>query len=230
MKKRQIRFETLTAKDYQAALAYLSAKSAVIRQGYWPEVTALASTNLSALSEAAFLKEAAWVVLSSGFSEQVIRRKFDNISHAFLRWRSAELIRTHSVDCIANAIPHFGNIMKLRAIVKIAQVVAESGFHSFKTNLFNDPIETLMKLPFMGPATSRHLAKNIGLDVVKPDRHLVRLAMAAQYQSADELCQRISSVVGDATSIIDTVLWRYSTLSREHLIAFSRGFRHLRDS
>jgi hypothetical protein len=225
-----MRFESPTAKDYWAALAYLSAKTMVIRRGFWSEASALASVHLADLTETALLREAAWVVLSAGLSELVVRRKFDAVSGSFLQWRSAELIRAHSHECIANALPHFGNIRKLRAIVKTARVVAEGGFDSFKANLLNDPIETLMRLPFMGPATSRHLAKNIGLDIVKPDRHLVRLAVAAQYRSPEELCQRISWVVGDPASLIDTVLWRYSTLSREHLAAFSSGFENLPDS
>ena len=170
------------------------------------------------------------MVLSAGLSEQVVRRRFDAISSAFLEWTSAKLISERSHECESRALEHFGNFRKVRAIVETAEFVAGVGFPQFRSELFADPIETLEKLPFMGPATSRHLAKNIGLDVVKPDRHLMRLAAAARYSSADELCQKISSVVGDRVSVIDTVLWRYSTFSRMHLSDFANGFDRFGDS
>jgi hypothetical protein len=222
-----MRFDAPTSRDYQAANAYLSAKTTVIENGYWPEVLALASVKSSELTEVSFLREAAWVVLSAGLSEIVVRRKFEAVSTAFLRWQSAELIRRYSAKCIEDALPAFGNHRKLRAIARIAEIVADAGFDAFRTGLLDNPIEGLMALPFMGPATSRHLAKNIGLDVAKPDRHLVRLAAAAQYSSADELCQRISWVVGDSVSMIDTVLWRYSTFGSNSLRTFSTSFGDL---
>src|SRR5204862_28581 len=37
----------------------------------------------------------------------------------------------------------------------------------------------LTRCPYIGPVTCWHLAKNVGMDVVKPDRHLVRMAQAS---------------------------------------------------
>jgi hypothetical protein len=76
----------------------------------------------------------------------------------------------------------------------------------------NEGIDFLQTLDFVGPITKYHLAKNIGLDVVKPDRHLMRLAKAAKFPSPTDLCQSIADVTGDKISVIDLVLWRYSTL------------------
>lgn len=214
--------QTLTARDYEAALAYLSAKTTVIQRGYWLEVRSLASVNAGEVTEPMFLREAAWVVLSAGLSEVVVRRKFEHVSEAFRQWRSADLIRLHSVECLSDALPHFRNLRKLRAIVEIAELVAAVGFDTFSRDVLADPIDTLMKLPFMGPATARHLAKNIGIDVVKPDRHLTRIAAAARFPSPEAMCERISAMVGDSVSVIDTVLWRYATLTRHYLTTFGK--------
>lgn len=225
-----MRHQPLTTRDYHVALAYLSAKTTVLQRGFWPEVRSLAEVTIGEVTETQFLREAAWVVLSAGLSEVVVRRKFDLVSVAFLQWRSAETIRFHSVKCVANAMPHFGNLRKLRAIVEIARLVAVVGFDVFRRNVLADPIGTIENLPFMGPATARHLAKNIGVDVVKPDRHLTRMAAAARFPSPDELCERISAIVGDSISVIDTVLWRYATLDRDYLSAFAEGFQPTKES
>jgi hypothetical protein len=209
----------VSARHVCLALKYLDAKIEVIRAGFVLEIRGERPLVLH-LSETDFLREAAWVVLSAGMRESVIRRKFEAVSHAFFDWRSASLIRDRAEQCEVAAAVHFGNVAKLRAITTIATHVAESGFDRFKTDLRERPIESLGRLPFMGPATTRHLAKNIGFDVVKPDRHLLRIAAAAQFSSADELCHAISSVVGDRLSVVDSVLWRYATLRRDYLEAF----------
>ncbi|HUW65883.1 MAG TPA: hypothetical protein VMW83_14560, partial [Spirochaetia bacterium] len=54
-----------------------------------------------------------------------------------------------------------------------------------------------------------HLARNVGLDVVKPDRHMVRLAQYLQYSSPDELVSEIASETGERKGLIDFVLWRW---------------------
>jgi hypothetical protein len=73
-------------------------------------------------------------------------------------------------------------------------------------------IDYLQTFDFIGPVTAFHLAKNIGLDVVKPDRHLLRLAAAAGCNHPSELCGAIAEVTGDKVSVINLILWRYATL------------------
>jgi hypothetical protein len=73
----------------------------------------------------------------------------------------------------------------------------------------------LRKLPFIGPVTSYHLAKNLGIDVVKRDRHLVRLAVHLGFSSAEEMCGAFGDQVGEPISVVDIVLWRYCVLTGE---------------
>jgi hypothetical protein len=65
-------------------------------------------------------------------------------------------------------------------------------------------------MPYIGPVTWRHLAKNVGVAVAKPDRHLVRLSIALGRSSVDELCHEIAELVADPVSVVDVVLWRWS--------------------
>lgn len=53
----------------------------------------------------------------------------------------------------------------------------------------------------------RHLAKNLGCDVVKPDRWLERLA-AAEGTTPHLLCNRLAYASGDRIATVDVVLWR----------------------
>jgi hypothetical protein len=65
----------------------------------------------------------------------------------------------------------------------------------------------LMRLPYIGEITRFHLAKNFGVDVAKPDRHLVRIA--AHFQTdPHSLCARLSQESGDRINTVDVVLWR----------------------
>ena len=84
-------------------------------------------------------------------------------------------------------------------------------------------MEAIRCLPFMGPATSYHLAKNLGLDVVKPDRHLLRITDVTGYQSPYEMCCDIAKVTSDKLSVIDLVIWRFATIQRQYLDHFSGG-------
>ena len=70
------------------ARAYLAAKLAVLRSAYAAEVVA-PSMQIQTLSESEFLRELAWVILSAGMAERVVRLKFAAVSEAFLSWSSA---------------------------------------------------------------------------------------------------------------------------------------------
>jgi hypothetical protein len=72
---------------------------------------------------------------------------------------------------------HFNNIRRIEAIILIARNISSKGFDSFKKALYLDPLGVLQSLPYIGPVTCYHLAKNIGLQVAKPDHHLTRLAI-----------------------------------------------------
>jgi hypothetical protein len=208
---------------HQLASLYLTAKERVIAAGFADEIDWQESVSLDDLNESTFLRESAWVVLSSGFRESVLRRRFPDISSAFLQWASAELIISHRESCQKNALVAFGNRRKISAILKIVEQVASAGIEVVRQQILDRGTEFLREFPFIGPITSCHLAKNLGLPIVKPDRHLTRIAAHTGYESPDRMCRIISEYVGDALGVIDVVLWRYATLRNLQGLGKSQG-------
>lgn len=199
---------------------YLMAKELIIKEGFAEEIDWQTDIHFSHINESYFLKEAAWVVLSSGMKELVIRKRFPAISAAFYHWRSSIRIIKNKEKCRKHALLLFRHEQKINAIITIAYKISKNGFDSFKNCIQNEGIRFIQTMPFMGPATSYHLAKNIGLDVAKPDRHLLRIASVTGYNNPQNLCEDISSSVGDRIAVVDLVMWRFATLNPNYLEYF----------
>lgn len=194
------------------AHSYLDAKQCVIEAGFAHEIDWQEDVRFTDLTEEKFLHEYTWVVFSSGFRESVLRRKFDDLAVAFGGLTNASYVASNRSNCRRLALQEFGHRGKVDAVLHVCDMIEAQGFESLREQLCTGGVEFIDLLPFMGPATSYHLAKNIGLDVVKPDRHLVRIAAASGFESPDDLCECINEAVGDALSVIDIVIWRYATL------------------
>ena len=200
----------------ELAAHYLTAKERVIDAGFADEIDWQADVNFEDWNETTFLRESAWVVLSSGFREGVLRRRFPMVSAAFLNWVSASSIMLRRESCRSNALQAFANRRKIDAILEIVRRVATEGIDAIRKEIKNGGTDFLQQLPFIGPVTSCHLAKNLGMAVVKPDRHLARLAARTGYGSAEQMCRRIAEIVGDTLPVIDVVIWRYATITDDY--------------
>ena len=194
------------------AHSYLDAKQHVIDAGFANEIDSQEDVRFSHLTEEQFLHEYTWVVFCSGFRESILRRKFDDLVFAFGGLAKASYVARNRSRCEQLALRAFGHARKIAAVLDVCEMIDACGFESLRSELHSGGVEFIGRLPFMGPATSYHLAKNIGLDVVKPDRHLVRIAAASGFESPDDLCRYIRAAVGDALPVIDIVIWRYATL------------------
>jgi AraC-like DNA-binding protein len=192
---------------------YQLAEREVRAAGYDWEIKWQKSLDFKSFSETDFLREAAWVILCSGFKESTVRKHFDYISMCFCDWESSYEIISHRELCVTTAFSCFRNKNKLNAIAKIAEIIDHHGFSNFKLMVQQDPILKLMELPFIGPITSWHLAKNLGLNVAKNDRHLLRIANHFGYSDSHSLCAKLSEYTGVSSSVIDIVLWRFATIS-----------------
>ena len=200
---------------------YLTAKEAVVARGFAWEIDWQAERCLDRIDESEFLRESAWTVLSAGFRETVVRKLFVPICEAFLGLQSAAVIQANRVGCRRAALEVFNNHRKVDAILDIASVVADSGFEAIRRRIKEEDVRFLQTLPYIGSITAFHLAKNLGLPVVKPDRHLQRIAKAAGYSSPREMCELISHRLGDPVQVVDVVLWRYATLFRGYVSLFA---------
>ena len=196
----------------QLAALYLDAKRAVVQGGFGWEIDWQESLEFDRLTEPSFLQEAAWVVLTAGMREAVVRRRFNAVSEAFLGWSSAKAIVDSRRRCRRRALAVFNHRPKIGAILGIAHRTASLSFEWIKSRILEQGVSYLQRLPFIGPVTSFHLAKNIGLQTAKPDRHLVRIAALFGFPSAQTMCETIAEEVCDSVSVIDVVLWRYATL------------------
>jgi hypothetical protein len=68
-------------------------------------------------------------------------------------------------------------------------------------------LEVLRELPWIGPVTVHHLAKNLGADTAKPDVHLERLARRER-TTTHRLCKRLARATGYRVATVDSILWR----------------------
>ena len=188
---------------YSRALEYVRAA------GLDAEVEWQRNTNFEHFTESDLLRVTAWVILCSGFRESFVRRVFDYISLCFCDWESASAIISARSACKSSAKSAFRNNAKLDAILSVASTIHASGFQAFKNAIMRDPLCELQRLPFIGPVTVLHLVKNLGLNVAKPDRHLVRLSNGLGFRDAEELCSAIANASGEEAKVVDLIVWRY---------------------
>lgn len=191
---------------------YNEIKGFVISQGFQSEIEWQASRHYEDLNESDLLRELAWVVLASGMKEKIIRVKFPAIAEAFSSFSSAKTIAENRDRCISDALKIFGHKGKIPAIAEGAIKIDREGFAHLKARILTNPIKILQEFGFIGPITAYHLAKNLGLPVAKPDRHLVRIAAKNGFADVQRFCEYLSRLSGDSVPVVDIVLWRYATI------------------
>ena len=138
----------------------------------------------------AFAREAIFVICNSGMNNKVAQGIFDRVMAAL-----------YSGQAVAGV---FGHRIKVEAIERIwrGRQGLFSGYYQA-----DDKLAYCRSLPCIGPVTCYHLAKNFGLDVAKPDRHLARLAQVTG-ESAQALCERLAKAVSLRVATVDLLLWR----------------------
>src|ERR1700733_11428396 len=129
--------------ESRARELYKTAKQLVIDEGYLGELDWQDSLAFSSFTESDLLREAAWVILCSGFRESVVRRHFDFISLCFCDWESADVICRYAGHCRATALTRFANERKIQAIITTANHIREMSFEEFKASILHAPIEAL---------------------------------------------------------------------------------------
>jgi hypothetical protein len=167
--------------------------------------------NIHELSPHQFVQQHAWTVLTSGFRVQTIQNKWDAICKAFWNFEIQEYMR-HPAETLKDALKVFANQRKMQAIIDVGHLLNEVGWVVVHSQVIHDPDKFLFleSLPYIGKITKFHLARNIGFDVIKPDRHLVRLGEYFELEPA-ELCNQIYEGIKKKFRLgtIDLILWRY---------------------
>jgi len=175
---------------------YIKLKHEVIERGYLKEI--LWYTQLKSCSNADdFAAQAIWVILASGMKEQIARIIEKRV------W-----IAINDGKNISTVFRHPGKVMAIEHIWN----KREQLFQKYcEISQSSDKLEFLESLPWIGKITKYHLAKNLGAEVCKPDRHLVRIA--AEYGTdPNSLCHKLAEESQDRVTVVDVVLWRAANL------------------
>ena len=211
----------MTRRLCVATLAYLLAREDVEVAGYVSELDEYQRRSLDCCGPTLFMREAAWVILSSGMREAVVRERFAEVCESFAEFQDLMEISVEPLPFVERASRAFNHRPKLMGIVSAARWVVIEGFGAIKAQLLRDGPSCLERIPFIGPVTAFHLAKNLGVPVAKADRHLTRIAGDLGFLSPHELCDRIAVRTGDTPQVIDLVFWRYATLRPNYRGTFS---------
>lgn len=172
---------------------FFELREAIVRLGYGAEIVWQESVKEPDSSDE-FMWQYIWVVISSGMKNQIARK---------IEQRIAEAYNNHQP--IEGAFKHKGKVKAIEFMVKNHEQVFDQYLES------KDRLSFLQTLPYIGEITKYHLAKNLGEDVVKPDRHLVRIAQ--NYGTTPlELCQELARKIGYRIGTIDLILWRAANL------------------
>lgn len=204
------------------AHGYFFAKNYIIKKGYANEVDWQDELKLDYITEQKFLEEFSWVVLASGMNDKVVRKLFPRIKKAMLNFKSSEAIFKQRKKCLKKCLEVINHPGKIAAILFTAEYIYVNSFDVLKLKIVEEGVNFIQMFPYMGKATSFHLAKNIGLDVAKPDRHLIRISNILGYENPNGLCQDLSNRIHEKKSLIDLVLWRYATLDRNYVANINR--------
>lgn len=205
--------------DFSESIAhgYFFAKNYVIEKGFSCELEWQEELCFDMLTEQKFLNEISWVILASGMNDKVVRKVFPKIKSAMLNFESADLICKRKKTCYNKALKIFNHKGKIKAIIFAATYLKQNSISFIKSQILKYGVEFIQTFPYMGTATSCHLAKNLGLNLSKPDRHLNRISEALGFNSSSDLCKKISNVIDEKEAIIDLVLWRYATLDKNYI-------------
>ena len=160
------------------------------------------------VDEQRFLHEYAWVVFNSGMSNRVIRAKWDELRKAFHYFIPFQIV-SNKDEVRKETLQIFGNQRKVDAVIHVALKIVKEGFEkSMRAKIEHKSLEYLDSLPMIGKVTKYHLARNLGFDYVKPDRHLIKLA--SKYgMTPFELCYLIHQKTDRRIGTIDVILWRF---------------------
>ncbi len=170
--------------------------------------------NKFVLNSNDFAKEVIYVILASGFNQKIAKQLFIKIVNYL----------DSSLNCdITKLLNIFKNKMKVNAILNIWQNRDKycNLFYLQKTDI--EKLNMLEKLPYIGKITKNHLARNLGINVVKYDLWIQRLGVALYGKNevvdnsnlssgikkiCDFMFDEISNETGYPAGYIDVVLWK----------------------
>lgn len=172
---------------------YQRCKDRVIKAGYGYEIEQVDKRQFNTITPEGFLSQFAFVVLNTGMKNQVAQEMYNRLC--------------------AKGIDTVNHKQKKLAIMYVQSKYEELFQELQQCNTDEKKIVFLETLPFIGQITKYHLARNLGIDCAKPDRHLVRLAYYFDFNGdVHTMCKYIHDKTGERIGTIDVILWRNANL------------------
>jgi hypothetical protein len=193
----------------------------------------IAHASVNPITEEAFFRNYLWCVYVSGFSAKAVTANYDRLLYAHnLVDSRGSFVPSHVAEppCKDKVFSIWKNHAKFKAIQETRKAVGKNWFGFRQTYLDKRDPKTIQSIAFMGPALSRHLARNLGgVQIVKPDVHMLRLSAKFVTENSEEwweigldpveiLCKRVSEASQKLKDWplgkVDLLLWYASATLR----------------
>lgn len=179
------------------------------------------------VTDSGFLHECAWAIFGGGFRISILERIFPRLKEAYLSF-DLNQIAQHAQQVEKNALQAFGNKRKVKAVLKIADIINSQGWPKVRSDLLELPewdaqgnpwvsqslLDYLDEFPQVGQTLASYIAKNIGVSSIKPDIWMLRLAehLGHEYNVSGvwDMARAMRSINGETINVIDTVLWNWA--------------------
>lgn len=172
---------------------YLDLKLEIIHRGFGQEIKW--AENVKPVNDPmTFWREYAWVVINSGMKNQVAECIWEDVRPVVEAGGDPRTVFGHGGKCSG---------------IKYVYDHRKRLLNCYRGCADELKIAWLQTLPWIGPVTKWHLAKNLGHDCAKPDQHLVRIAAP---ENVHYFCKRLADASGDRIATVDLVIWRAANL------------------
>ncbi len=158
-------------------------------------------SNPPVLNPSDFASEVIYVILASGFSQKTAKKKYFEIV------KYLQTLGSNEVD-LAVLLSIFNNKNKMSAIKKVwvNKKNLSDSYYQLKDD--KSRMKFLLNLPFIGPITQNHIARNLGINTVKPDVWIMRLSEALGYKNYHQMFEEIHKSTDYPIGYIDVILWK----------------------
>jgi len=214
--------------NFEAAKAFFMDAEQYVRENFpedleWSEAQ-VSKVNVNRVSKDHFMAEAAYVTYCSGYRQKIVEKYWPQLTELYCRF-IPEMIAIHADEIEARATYYINHKGKIKAIINTAKFLAnltDDEWREYKKRITpEDNFEILTEFGYIGKITKYHLARNIGFDTIKPDRHLERIGKAVgidPFQMCRKLSEQSKILVGKHYPVhtIDSIFWR--TAAEEMII------------
>ena len=146
------------------------------------------------------------MIYVSGFRNAVVEKHFEAIRTAFHDLDLDKIVAMPSID--ATTLP-IRNQRKASAFLNGCKLIHDEGWDEFKERLRARGRAALLELPFMGPATSQHMALALGIEDTEKADTWIKQCAAACSATVDQLVSFLSREFGMTRQQVDVYLWQY---------------------